>query len=85
MAQSLLKIMSMESVILYNHPILCHPLFFISSLFPRIRVFFNELAIHIILYFPVSSDGKESASEVGDLIQSLGQEDTLEKEMTTSL
>ena len=30
-----------------NHLILCHPLFFLPSIFPRIRVFSNESALHI--------------------------------------
>ena len=44
-SQGLLKFMSIESVILSNHIILCHPL--LISVFPSIRVFFNELALHI--------------------------------------
>ena len=35
------------------------------------------------LSFPGGSDGKESACNVGDRVQSLGQEDPLEKEMAT--
>ena len=38
--------MSIESVILSNHLILCHPLL-LPSIFPRIRVFSSELALHI--------------------------------------
>ena len=38
---SLLRFMSIESVILSNHFILCGPLFFLSSIFPSIRVFFS--------------------------------------------
>ena len=30
-----------------NHPILCHPLFFLPSIFPSTRVFSNELALSI--------------------------------------
>ena len=30
-----------------NHPILCHPLLLLPSVFPSIRVFSNELALHI--------------------------------------
>ena len=41
-AQSLLKLMSIESVMSSNHLILCHPLLFPPSTFPRIRVFSNE-------------------------------------------
>ena len=37
--QSLLKFMSLESVMLSNHLILCHPLLLLSSIFPSIRVF----------------------------------------------
>ena len=44
---SLLKLMSIESVIPSNHPILCHPLLFPHSIFPSIRVFANESALHI--------------------------------------
>ena len=38
---SLLKLMSIESVMPSNHLILCHPLLLLSSIFPRIRVFSN--------------------------------------------
>ena len=44
---SLLKLMSIESVIPSNHLILCWPLFFLPSIFPRIRVFSNKLALHV--------------------------------------
>ena len=46
-SQSLLKLMSIESVTLPNHLILCHPLLFLPSVFPRIRVFPNESALPI--------------------------------------
>ena len=36
---SLLKLMSIESVMPSNHLILCHPLLLLSSIFPSIRVF----------------------------------------------
>ena len=39
---SLHKLMSIESVILSNHLILCHPLLLLPSIFPSIRVFCNE-------------------------------------------
>ena len=39
---SLLKLMSIESVMLSNHLILCHPLLLLPSIFPSIRVFSNE-------------------------------------------
>ena len=41
------KPMSIESVIPSNHLILCHPLLFLLSIFPRIRVFSNESALRI--------------------------------------
>ena len=40
--QSLLKLMSIESVMSSNHLILCHPLFPLPSIFSSIRVFTNE-------------------------------------------
>ena len=40
----LLKLMSIESVMLSNHLILCHPLLFLPSIFPSIRVFSSESA-----------------------------------------
>ena len=45
--QSLLKLMSIESVMPSNHLILCHPLLLLPSIFPSIRVFSNESALHI--------------------------------------
>ena len=44
---SLLKHMSIESVMPSNHLILCRPLLLLSSIFPSIRVLSNELALHI--------------------------------------
>ena len=44
---SLPKLMSIESVMPSNHLILCHPLLLLPSIFPNIRVFSNELALHI--------------------------------------
>ena len=42
-SQSLFKLMSIESVMSSKHLILCHPLLLLPSVFPRIRVFSNEL------------------------------------------
>ena len=39
--------MSIESVMLSNHLILCHPLLLLPSVFPSIRVFSNESVLHI--------------------------------------
>ena len=46
-SQSLLKLMSIESVMPSNHFVLCCPLLLLSSVFPSIRVFSSELALHI--------------------------------------
>ena len=43
----LLRFMSIELVMLSNHLILCCPLLFLPSIFPSIRVFSSELALHI--------------------------------------
>ena len=45
-SQSLIKLMSIESVMPSNHLILCH-LLLLPSIFPRIRVFSNESVLHI--------------------------------------
>ena len=44
---SLLKLTSIESVMPSNHLILCHPLLLLPSIFPSIRLFSNESALHI--------------------------------------
>ena len=65
-SQSLLKLMSIGSVMPSNHLILCHPLLLLSSIFPRIRVFSNESALGIkwpkywSFTFSVSSSGEYS-------------------------
>ena len=46
-SQSLPKLMSIESVMPSNHLILCRPLVLLPSIFPSIRVFSNESALHI--------------------------------------
>ena len=45
-SQSLLKLMSIELVMPSNYLILCHPLLLLPSIFPSIRVFSNESALH---------------------------------------
>ena len=45
-SRSLLKLMSIESVMPSNHLILCHPLLLLPSIFPSIRVFSNESVLH---------------------------------------
>ena len=46
-SQSLLKLMSIESVMPSNHLILCHPLLLLPSVFPSIRAFSNESVLCI--------------------------------------
>ena len=53
---SLLKLMSIELVMPFNHLILCHPLLLLPSIFPSIRVFSSELALCIrwLMYWSFS-------------------------------
>ena len=44
---SLFKLMSIQLLRPSNHLVLCHPLLLLPSIFPSIRVFYNELALHI--------------------------------------
>ena len=46
-SRSLLRVMSIESVMPSNHLILCHPLLLLPSIFPSIRVFSNEAVLPI--------------------------------------
>ena len=46
-SRSLLKLMSIESVMPSNHFIICQPLFFLPSVFHSIRVFSNDSVLHI--------------------------------------
>ena len=46
-SQSLLKLISIESVMPSNCLILCHPILLLHSIFPSIKVFSNESALHI--------------------------------------
>jgi len=46
-SHSLLKLMSIESVMPSNHLVVCHLLLLLPSIFTSIRVFTNELALHI--------------------------------------
>ena len=47
-SQSLLKLMSVELMMLSNHLILCYPFLLLPSIFPSIRGFSNESALHIM-------------------------------------
>ena len=46
-SQSLLKLMSIEFVMLPNHLFFCHPLLLLPSVFPSIRVFSSESTLRI--------------------------------------
>ena len=54
-SQSLLKLMPIDSVLPSNHLILCHPLLFLPSIFPSMRVFSNESALCIRWGFGASA------------------------------
>ena len=47
-SRTLLKLMSIESLMLSNHLTLCHPLLLLPSVFPSIRVFSNESVLRIM-------------------------------------
>ena len=69
-SQSLLKLMSIESVMPSNHLILYHHLLLLSSVFPSIRVFSNESALRIMWpkYWSYSfniSPSKEYPGQIG--------------------
>ena len=46
-SRSLLKLVSIEMVMPFNHLILCHPLLLLPSIFPSIRVFSNDSVLCI--------------------------------------
>ena len=52
---SLLKLMSIESVMPSNQLIFCHPLLLLPSIFPSTRVFSNESALRIYIGFSGSA------------------------------
>ena len=58
--QNLLKLMSIESMMPSNHLILCHRLLLLPSIFPSIRVFFNESLF--------ASDGQSIGASVSVLL-----------------
>ena len=77
-SRSLLKLMSIESVMPSNHLILCHPLLLLPSIFPSIRVFSNEsvLPIRWPKYWSFSFNISPSNEHLG-LISSRTLEDEL--------
>ena len=63
---SLLKFMSIESVLLSNHLILCHPLVLLPSIFPSIRVMNLKTGRLSWIVHMGSAESKETL-EVGDV------------------
>ena len=63
-SQSLLKLMSIESMMPSNHLILCHPLLLLPSIFSSIRVFSNEsvLCVKCPKYWNVSISPSNESS-----------------------
>ena len=58
--------MSTESVMPSNHLTLCHPLLLLPSIFPSIRVFSNELILHIRI---IPRSETENGSEMSNSLQ----------------
>ena len=80
---SLLKLMSMESVMLSNHLFLCHPLLLLPALFSSIKLFSNKSALHIGWASLVAQTVKHLPAMWETWVWSLSQEYPLEKEMAT--
>ena len=66
-SRSLFKLMSIESMILSNYLILCHPLLLLPSMFPSIRVFSNKSAL-CIRYSKYWSFSISPSNEYSELI-----------------
>ena len=62
-SRSLIKLMSIESVMPSNHLILCCPLLLLPSIFPSIRGFSNELALWIVHYFSCNRGWERELAE----------------------
>ena len=67
-SQSLLKFISINLVTPSKHLILCCPLLLLSSIFPSIRVFSNELAFPMVGKYWSSSFSNSSSNEYSGLI-----------------
>ena len=69
-SRSSLKLMSIVSVMPSNHLVFCRPLLLLPSIFPNIRVFSNELVLHIRWpkywsFFPVNIQDRFSLGRTG--------------------
>ena len=90
-SQSLLKLMSIESVMPSNHLILCCPLLLLPPVFPSIRVFYNEsvLCISWPKYWSFSFSIGPSSEYSGlisfrmDWLDLLGVQGTLQESVPT--
>ena len=86
---SLLKLMSIESVMPSNHLILCRPLILLPSIFPSIRVFSNESVLHIrwpkcwSFNFIISPSNKYSGLFSFDWFHLLAVQGTLKESSST--
>ena len=86
-SRSLLKLMSIESVLPSNHLILCHPLLLLPSIFPSIRLFSNESVLHTrwpkywSFSFNISPSNEYSGliSFMMDLLELLAVQETLKR------
>ena len=67
-SRSLLKLMSIELVMLSNHLIICHPLLLLPSIFPSIRVFSNKSALPQVAKVLELQLQYQSSSEYSGLI-----------------
>ena len=72
---SLLKFMSIGSVMLSNHLFLCHPLLLLPSLFSSIKLFSNKSALHIGWASLVAQTVKRLPTMRETWVRSLGWED----------
>ena len=72
-SRSLLKLMSIESMMPFNHLILCRPLLLLPSVFASVRVFSNESAVCIrwpeYCSFSVSKKSKQQTALPGPLCE----------------
>ena len=84
-SQSLLKLMSIKSMMSHNHLILCFPLLLLPSIFPSIRVFSNESVLCIRWAKYRTSFLAQTVKRVPTMqktrVRSLDREGPLEKKM----
>ena len=90
-SRSLLKLMSIESVMSSNHLILCHPLLLLPLVFHRIRVFCNESVLRMrwpkywIFFISPSSEYSGLISFRMDWLDLLAAQETLKSLLNTTV